>query len=354
MAAWTGSTNLGDELLLDALRRRVEPLGCRIEPISVDAARTTADHGVDAVDERRPRRVLAAIRRADALVFGPGGLLQDESSALNPPRHLGRVVAARRAGVPVVATGLGVGPLTGRLNRALTRRVLDGCPLHVRDVESARVLASIGLRGAVVGADLVFGLPAPDVPPTDRIVVCLRPPTARRFVPETPARRTARLTAPALHVAAEPIADLARALDLPVRLVSFEAGRDDLVGGAVADHLTARGVEASVVVPTCDEVLAEVATSRLVVSMRYHGGIASILGGRPLVLVGHVDKVRALVEQAGVPGVVGIDHSAEGWSQLVAAGRGALAASGSVSEARDALRAAESVSAGFLAEHLGG
>ncbi|QGG95852.1 polysaccharide pyruvyl transferase family protein [Actinomarinicola tropica] len=338
VAGWTGSTNLGDELLLDALRRLLEPVGAELLPISVDAPETRRDHGLEAVPERRPDRLLRALRDADGLIFGPGGLLQDDSSPLNPGRHLARVLAARALSVPVRGLGLGVGPLDGAVNQRLARRVLAGVPLVVRDAHSADVVAALGLPRPEVTADLVFGLPDPSAAPADRIVVCLRPPTARRFGPEPAAARRERVIGAARRHAVPALAALSGALDLPVHLVAFEAGRDDLVGESVADALAAHGVEVTTATPDRHTVIDEVAASRLVVSMRYHGGIAALLAGRPTVLVGHVDKVRTLVADAGVPGVAGISNDDDGWRGLAEVAERAIVASSTVIEARDLLR----------------
>lgn len=337
-------------MLLDALVERLAPLGVAARPISIDAASTQAAHGLDAVPERRPQEVLSALRAADGLILGPGGLLQDDSSALNPARHLLRVAAARALGRPVIGMGLGVGPLGRGTNRRLVARALRGVDVVVRDAASAEALARLGHPGAIVTADLVLGTtPPPPVPASDHVVVCLRPPTARRVLPETCAQARDRMTAPARVHAVDGIADLARRLDLGVRLVAFEAGRDDVVAAAVADVLAARGIDVEVSVPTRHQVLAEVGSGRLVVSMRYHGGIAGILSHRPTVLVGHVDKVRTLVDEAAVPGVVGVAHGPEGWAGLAAAGAAALADAGSVAEAHARLRAREAANEALLA-----
>lgn len=350
VAGWTGSANLGDEMLLDALVRRLTPLGVAARPISIDAAATRADHGLEVVAERRPRDVLGALREADGLILGPGGLLQDDSSVLNPARHLARVAAARRAGRPVLGFGLGVGPLSHGVNRRMAARALRDVEVVVRDARSAATLAGLGHPGAIVTADLVLGTtPPPDTPPGDHVVVCLRPPTARRFVPQTRAQVRERMTAPARAHAVDALVGLSRRLDLGVRLVAFEAGRDDVVAQAVAEALADRGVPVEVSVPTRHEVLAEVATGRLVVSMRYHGGIAAVLAGRPTVLIGHVDKVRSLAEEAGVPGVVGLDHDGAGWAALADAASAALAHADSVAEAHARLRAREAANGDHLA-----
>ena len=57
---------------------------------------------------------MAAFDDADAMVFGGGGLLQDESSAWNLTYHLSRVGMADRRHLPWVGVGLGAAGITTR------------------------------------------------------------------------------------------------------------------------------------------------------------------------------------------------------------------------------------------------
>lgn len=107
IAGWAGSGNLGDELicgsLADLLRRR----GAEVAMFSEDPAATEELHGVRAF----PTRSLREPRRwADGVVLGPGGLLQDQTSAISCAVHLGRY-AAVGAGRARAGIGLGVGPI---------------------------------------------------------------------------------------------------------------------------------------------------------------------------------------------------------------------------------------------------
>jgi polysaccharide pyruvyl transferase WcaK-like protein len=103
---------------------------------------------------------------------------------------------------------------------------------------------------------------------------------------------------PDAHVGA-----LATALDraaaetgLAVRFVALQHDRDDAFHRRVAERMTATCTFAT---PSLDGLLEEVAQASAVVSMRYHGGIASVLASRPVVLVGYASKVDALAVEVG-------------------------------------------------------
>ncbi|MFA9446158.1 polysaccharide pyruvyl transferase family protein [Egicoccus sp. AB-alg6-2] len=316
VAGWVGSTNLGDELVFSGLRTLLAPYGVQVSAISVDPPATRAAHGVGAVGHLDAARLLRAVGEADAVVFGGGGLVQDDSSALNLPYHLARVALARMRGTPWAAVGLGVGGLATRAARGLVHAALqDSVGIAVRDEDSRRLLEEVGVPGAVVAADLAFAL-AGSAPPSseevaengdgeaqrdgDRLVVCLRPWSSGHA--RLPAASQADTT-PDTHLDA-----LATALDtaaqrtgLPVEFVALQADRDDAVHERVAARMTTPTTRST---PTLAELLPTVARARAVVAMRYHGGVAATLAGRPSVLIGYAPKVDALAHELGAGGKV--------------------------------------------------
>jgi polysaccharide pyruvyl transferase CsaB len=298
VAGWIGSTNLGDELCFAGLRRLLHERGAQVAAISTDPTATRATHGVNAVSHIDLPGITAAVRSADAMVFGGGGILQDVTSPLNLPYHLLRVAVARGVHTPYAGVGLGVGGVDTRLGAALIRRGLHGhVGITVRDEASRQLLADVGVPDAVVAADLAFALEPPpaSLPTEDVLAVSLRPWSAHRR--RLPAAAHDDGT-PETHVRA-----LAHALDaaagrtgLRVRFVSLQRDRDDAFHRRLAERMRT-AVEFAA--PDLDGFLAEYARARAVVSMRYHGGVGAVLAGRPVVLVSYALKVDALARELG-------------------------------------------------------
>lgn len=302
VAGWIGSTNLGDELVFAGMRNLLQRRGITPVAVSQDPAGTLRDHGVKAVGGNDLFAIDRAVSQADAMIFGGGGLLQDESSALNLPYHLTRVALAHRHDTPVGGVALGVGSLTSNLGRRLVGRAM-GRAVHisVRDPASAQLLAEVGVTGAQVTADAAFALEPPTRPPADQLVVCLRRWGPRRKVKLPAALQgdpTPEVQVEALAGALDASAD---ALGLPVRFVAFQRDRDDALHRRVADRMKA---EVSFATPGLDDVFDEVAGSRAVISMRYHGGIAAVMARRPTVLIDYSSKVASLAEELGKGGRV--------------------------------------------------
>ena len=98
VAGWIGSTNLGDELIARAVCGRLTNLGAEPLAITIDPQRTAALLGAAGVEHHRIRDtpgLMRALRSVDGVVFGGGGLVQDETGPLNLPFHLGRLGIGR-------------------------------------------------------------------------------------------------------------------------------------------------------------------------------------------------------------------------------------------------------------------
>jgi polysaccharide pyruvyl transferase CsaB len=336
VAGWVGSTNLGDELALAGLRRLLaERSVTSVAAISTDPATTRRLHGIGAVSHGDVAGIWRAVGRADAVVFGGGGIVQDVTSALNLPYHLSRIVVARARRTPVAGVGLGIGGLDTTLGRQLTGTALRGLVgISVRDPASAALLAEVGVPGAVVAADLAFALPAVDHDPTGTLAVSLRAWSERRSRGPVATRGDGT---PSTHVTA-----LARALDravartgLRVRFVALQTDRDDEFHARVAAEMT---TPTDRVTPGLDAVVEAFADADAAVTMRYHGAVAATLAGRPTVLVSYAAKTDALALELG-PGTRRLGWDLDGFAQLPDALDEVLDRSAAVAAARDRLQA---------------
>lgn len=150
-----GTPNVGDEAILtatiEALRERVPGIETTVLSLFPEDSRrrhpgtTVVESGV----ARGLFRTWQAIARADLLLVGGGGILQDASSLGNLLFHLSRAGMAILSRTPFVGCGVGVGPLRSPFGRTLSRMVLDRAAwLLVRDARSVRVLEEIGVDPA--------------------------------------------------------------------------------------------------------------------------------------------------------------------------------------------------------------
>ena len=317
VAAWVGSTNLGDELVLAGLVRLLRSQGHQVAAISLHPDATRTAHGIGAIDHRRIDQLLRATRAADLVVWGGGGLVQDETSPFNLPYHLSRAWLAELARTPWVGLGLGAGPVTGRLGDRIVTTLRRAHAVTVRDVASQAVLAEHGVSSRVT-ADLAVHLAGPASWSTCAevecelggaaggggaaagpapVVVSLRPwGGGGGRLPVSWGGRTAQAPHGFVPTVAAAVDRVARRTGAPIRFVALQTDRDrDLHRAIIAAMETpARSLEPGLA--ALPQLLAE---TRLVVAMRYHAGLLATLTGRPSVLLGYSPKVDALAALLG-------------------------------------------------------
>ena len=338
LAGWYGSDNLGDEMILSCMAAALRARGVEPMAVSIDPERTAADHGVEAVAHRSPLPSAALRRsldRADAMVLS-GGVVQSETSPWNIWFHMSRLRAFRRSvSAPstrgreravVAAIGLGAGHVRGAGGRRMAVSELRrACHVVTRDAASARRLRAWGVPDVAIGADPVLAgdaalvssreaatRPPSSHPPTrvgstpsrrdsgDTICVILRPPNRRGI--RTAAAKTRTSWQPWTGQLARSLDALAEHTGMTLRLLPFQPSQDTPMLVALQQRMR---TDAELVTANIDNVLAEIARSRLVVTMRYHGAIAALLNDQATVVLDYSPKMRSLAAEGG------------GWASLV-------------------------------------
>ena len=337
VAGWSGTDNLGDELLLRVLLNNIRSRGWTATVVSRRPDLTSASHHTDAIALGNVKDLWRALGSADGLVLGPGTIIQDQTGPTSLPWHLARIPEARIRRVPVVGVGLGVGPLNRIGSRRITGIALRRCrAVAVRDQTSANLLERCGVReNVLVGSDLALAADLPtDRGPHDHIAVCLRPHAERGHV--LPLRHLPADTMDPARIAAvaRGLDELSTQRDLPIRFVAMDASRDLPFSEAVAANMQS---STEIRIPTLDDVIEEISSARLVVAMRYHAGICALLGGRPMVLIGYADKVTNLAQQVG-SGAALVPDTVAGYAGLAAAAERVVNTEMSVVDARRRLR----------------
>ncbi len=148
-----GTDNVGDQAILTCM---IELLQSNLGRVEIDVlsrwpAKTRRRHGgVNAVRSgiiTGSWATCRSIRRAEMLVFGGGGIIQDASSLGNLLFHLSRLALAILFRTPFVGCGIGVGPIKSRAGRWLTSKILNRADgLYVRDDASAILLRGININ----------------------------------------------------------------------------------------------------------------------------------------------------------------------------------------------------------------
>ena len=354
ISGYYGFGNAGDEAVLQGvlagLRHAAVKEAESIEAVvlSADPAATRRVHGVEAVSRWSAPGVWRALRGADLLVSGGGGLIQDRTSARSSLYYLGVIAMARAARLPVYVYGQGVGPIRRRALRILAGLCLQGVRgAGVRDEASLRLLQEIGVprERLFLAADAAFALEPPSMEEVcdalrsvgldgatpgsfaatgghlklsrPMIGVVWRSP----WVEVRPRRNaaddsgTGRGASGALRpreAIAQAVASFARACGGTVVVIPFHPAVDfDECRGFAGASAEKLGESAVVVAGIGSEenfcsisprrMMALIAGMDVAVCVRFHGLVFAAVAGVPAVALAYDPKVRSLAETLGVP-----------------------------------------------------
>lgn len=317
ISGYYGYGNSGDEAVLQGVLAGLERAAggrSQIEAVVLSGTpeATAAMHGVEAAPGRSPLAVWRALRRADLLISGGGGLIQDRTSARSSLYYLGVIAMAYAARVPVYVYGQGIGPVRRRWLRRLAGLVLRGVQgAGVRDEVSGRLLTELGVprERIQVTADAAFALPPPTVEERAQALASVGSLTGQG---DEPGRRSKPLVGVVWRspgtgcrqAVAGAVASFARARLASVVVVPFHPSMDREDARRFAHEVAEAGGEA-VLFPdglaSPRQALALVAAMDLAVCVRFHGLVYAAIAGVPALAIAYDPKVSHLAAILGVP-----------------------------------------------------
>ncbi len=167
ISGYYGFNNIGDESILrtviDNLREKLGDVGITV--LSQDPAQTSEKYGVKAAPRMDLKAIFRSVRQCDLLLSGGGSLLQDATSARSILYYLFILALAQLMRKKTFIYSQGIGPITSKRNRWLTRFVLRRASgIVVRDEKSRLLLLEIGVPSHLihVTADPVIRVKKPD------------------------------------------------------------------------------------------------------------------------------------------------------------------------------------------------
>lgn len=298
LSGYYGFKNLGDEALLEVIveqmRRRFP--ATQLEVLSATPQITAATYGVAATPRWDWRAVRAAIGRADVVLSGGGGLLQNGTSLRSLLYYATILREAIRARRKTMVFAQSIGPLDfwGRLVVRQCCKGLDRAT--VRDERSRRLLQRLVPRTPVERtADPVFlydlpegsgELEAEGLGPESGpyLIVSVRKATAFREGAAVLARAVDRLA----------LRHGVRGAFLPLGGAADAAASTDVIRACASNP---------VLLPECtlERAASIVRGARIVIGMRLHSLVLAARYGVPFLTMAYDPKVAALCEDLEYP-----------------------------------------------------
>lgn len=306
LSGYYGFYNTGDEAILEAiiclLRRRLPE--AELVVFSADPAHTRRAYGVESVSRTHLPSIFRTLQRADLLISGGGGLLQDVTSLRSVAYYLGIMEMALLMGKKVAVFAQGMGPLHHRLALHWVKRVLSRVDfVSVRDPLSESFLSQLGIKREIfVTADPVFSLePAsqeeidafwaekglPDEKEYLRIGVALRP-----FPRETGSN------AEIMETVARACLYLEKQYKVRLFFLPYHLHKDLPLARQIASRLSQQSIIMDKFL-TVREIMCLVGGLDLLVGMRLHALIFAAVSGVPFMALPYDPKINAFLSRIG-------------------------------------------------------
>ena len=314
LTGYYGFGNTGDEAILTAIIAHLRELDAALH-ITVTSAQpdaTAAVHSVAAILWSDVLAMTEAVRTADLVIIGGGGIFHDywgfNPNAFLTDNHWGiafytaPAVLASLYSKPVMLYAVGIGPLLSDHGKRFTKVACEAAAvITVRDAASKDLLERLGISGDKIRltADPAFGFPLPRKLPneanskTRKIGVALRN----------------------WNVGVHPSfweAELARALDrilqnepISLEFIPFQSltdMEDDIaVARRVRDLMKRKDSTTVVEHPlTPSDLLDRIAGYDLIIGMRLHALIFGMLAEVPVLAISYDPKVDHVMDRTGM------------------------------------------------------
>lgn len=299
LSGYYGFGNLGDEALLAVIVSQLKSRYpyAEIDVLSAAPDQTAHELRVDATPRWDAKAIRRAIDRADVVLSGGGGLLQNATSLRSLVYYAGIIRAAGRANRKAMIFAQSIGPLDF-WGRTLVKECCKGLSAAtVRDKRSVQMLAPLLPPGTRLErtADPVFLYDAPE----EAIDL-----SAEGLGPQSD---------PLVIVSVRKAAGMKDRLDIVARAVDRLANAHGArvaflpLGGApdaeVSTLVIRRCKSAPVLLPECtlERAANVIRRARAVVGMRLHALILAARCAVPFLAIPYDPKVGALCEDLGYP-----------------------------------------------------
>ncbi|MDQ6933657.1 MAG: polysaccharide pyruvyl transferase CsaB [Candidatus Eremiobacteraeota bacterium] len=298
LSGYYGFGNLGDEALLAVivgeLKKRYP--GARIDVLSADPASTAHQFGIEATPRAQIAEVQRAISRADVVLSGGGGLLQNATSLRSLLYYAGILRTAIRAGRKTMIFGQSIGPLDFWGKRIVRKWCHGTSRATVRDGRSYALLKPLLATTPIEKtADPVFLYDAP-ADDSDLSLQGLGPDSDPLVVVSV---RKAPNVTEAMQLIASCVDRLSERHGARVGFLPLGGATDAEISTSIIRKCRTRPT----LLPSCDLGRAAniIKRARVLIGMRLHSLILAVHYGVPFLAVPYDPKVAALCEDLAYP-----------------------------------------------------
>lgn len=303
ISGYYGFKNSGDDALLAAILDEIKKHkeSPEIVVLSANPKETIKRYRVKAINRLNPFSVLRHMKKAGLLISGGGTLIQNSTSTRSMLYYLSIISAAIKNNVKVMLYSNGIGPLRGKNNISLARKILDKTDvITLRDPDAMAALKEIGVTKPeiYVTADPVFGLSVEKTDEGRKILERFGVPENERKILGVSVRRSKDTNAVFEREVAKMCDYAAEKYGYYTVFIPMQLNRDEMISGNIISKMKTK---ASIIDKRLDvdEMIAVIGEADLCIGMRLHSLIYSTINNVPLIGIVYDPKIKSFMDYIG-------------------------------------------------------
>ncbi len=309
VTGYYGFLNSGDDAILLSMCEDIDNLSMDTTAtiLSNSPTSTIKEYPANAVYRFNLFYVIREIIKCDVLLMGGGSLLQDKTSTRSLIYYLSILVLSKVFRKKSMIYANGIGPISGKLNRKLTKQVLNKVDLiTIRETLSLKELENMGVKQNKVRltADPVFSLTIKDED-IDNILKEEGIELERDFV--TILFRNWRSEEDYITKMAKVCDDIVENKNMDVVFIPMKYPADVKVGEEIAKKMTNKSYTIKSKLSVY-QIIKLVGMSKLSLSMRLHALLYSALKDVPMIGFTYDPKVEYFLKELKMYSIINLDN----------------------------------------------
>lgn len=310
MSGYYGFDNSGDDAILKAIIKDIKESDENIDIVvlSKDPEKTENMYGVKAVNRFQFKEVFGAVKSTSLLISGGGSLLQDVTSTRSLIYYLAIMTLTKLLGKPVMVYANGIGPIDKKINRILTKLILNRVDLiTLRDDDSKEYLKSMGVnnKNIVVTADPVFTLEPVSINRTKEILKKEGIPLEESYIGIS--IRKWKNDARLIEIMSKTIDYIVDRYNTKVILIPMHYPEDLNISLKVMEEVKTKDCFVLRDRYNVEEIMGVINKLDLIVAMRLHSLIYAATQEVPIVGLSYDPKVEGILSSLGMKNMCHVD-----------------------------------------------
>lgn len=311
ISGYYGFDNSGDDAILKAIVKDMREHNDKIDitVLSNNPSKTEEMYPVKAINRFKLKEILRAMNSTNLFISGGGSLLQDVTSTRSLLYYLVIMKLAKLSKKPVMIYANGIGPINKKLNRILTRIVLNNVNLiTLRDEGSREYIYELGVKNSNihVTADPVFTLSPSSETSISKIFENEKIPREKELVGIS--IRQWKTADNLLEVLADSIKYILKEYDANVVLIPMHYPEDLEISLEIEKMVNQEGCYVMRERYNVEEIMGVIKELEIIIAMRLHSLIYAATQEVPIVGLAYDPKIVGILQSLGMDNICNVDQ----------------------------------------------